>query len=324
MHENASERVTVIIPVYRAHFFADCLASVFAQTRRPDRVIVVDDGSPEGAVIERAVRRYGDEVTLIRQENRGAGAARNRGILASNTDLIAFLDADDEWAPAFLQEQIDLMRAYRLGVVYANGEIVGDTPLRGMRFMDTAPSQGTVTVDALLSQRCTVLTSSVVARRTELLDVGLFDEDLRRGQDFDLWVRLAAAGAVFAYTTAPLVKRRVHAQNLSGDRISELERALDVLLKLRHKGLLTPPQCDVLDARVRVLRAQIATEQGKKTLLAGDLPEARWHFRQAVTEGGGWKPLVVRLALQVAPTMTRHAYLFRMRRHAAASPAQTV
>ena len=99
MHQQSSERVAVIIPVYRAHFFADCLASVFAQTRHPDRVIVVDDGSPEGAVIERTVRGYGDRVTLIRQENRGAGAARNRGILASATDLIAFLDADDEWTP---------------------------------------------------------------------------------------------------------------------------------------------------------------------------------------------------------------------------------
>ena len=60
MHQPNSERVAAIIPVYRAHFLVDCLASVFAQTRRPDHVIVVDDGSPEGAAIERTVRRYGD------------------------------------------------------------------------------------------------------------------------------------------------------------------------------------------------------------------------------------------------------------------------
>ena len=75
---------------------------------------------------------------------------------------------------------------------------------------------------------------------------------------------------------------------------------------------------------MRVLRAQVATEQGKKTLLAGDLPEARWHFRQAVSEGGGWKPRVVKLALQVAPAITRQSYLLKLRRDAAASPAQTV
>ena len=86
MHQQTRERVATVIPVYRAHFLADCLASVFAQTRQPDRVIVVDDGSPERATIERAVMPYGDRVTLIRQVNRGAGAARNRGILASDTD----------------------------------------------------------------------------------------------------------------------------------------------------------------------------------------------------------------------------------------------
>jgi glycosyltransferase involved in cell wall biosynthesis len=323
MHQQTRERVATVIPVYRAHFLADCLASVFAQTRQPDRVIVVDDGSPERATIERAVLPYGDRVTLIRQVNRGAGAARNRGILASDTDLIAFLDADDEWAPEFLQGQLHLMRAYRFAVVYANGDIVGDSPLSGMRFMETAPSQGTVNVEALLSQRCTVLTSSVVVRRKLLLDVGLFDEDLRRGQDFDLWVRLAAAGATFAYTTAPLVRRRIHSQNLSGDCISELERAVAVLLKLREKRLLTAAQGEVLDTRVRVLRAQIATEQGKKTLLAGNLPEARSQFRLAAAAGGGWKTRIVGLALQLAPVMTRQAYLFKLRRDSPAPPIQT-
>ena len=323
MHEQTRERVAAVIPVYRAYFLADCLASVFAQTRQPDQVIVVDDGSPELTTIERAVEPYGDRVVLIRQMNRGAGAARNRGVLAADANLIAFLDADDEWTPEFLQGQLDLLRAYRFDVVYANGNIVGDSPLRGMQFMATAPSQGTVTVEALLSQRCTVLTSSVVARRKLLLDVGLFDEDLRRGQDFDLWVRLAAAGADIAYTTAPLVKRRIHSQNLSGDRISELERAVAVLLKLRGKQLLAPAQCEVLDARVRALQAQIATEQGKKTLLAGDLSQARSQFRQAVAAGGGWKTRVVEIALQVAPVMTRQAYLFKLRRDSPPRPVQT-
>jgi glycosyltransferase involved in cell wall biosynthesis len=323
MQDHTTDRVAVIIPVYRGQYLADCLASVFAQTRKLDRVIVVDDGSPDGPHIEKAVAPYSDRITLIWQENRGAGAARNRGIRESDTNLIAFLDADDEWEPHFLQEQLDLMHTYRFGAVYANGQIVGDSPLCGMRFMDSAPSEGPVTVEALISQRCTVLTSAVLTRRKALLDVGLFDEELRRGQDFDMWVRLAAAGTTFAYTTVPLVKRRIHSQNLSGDRISELERATAVLLKLRDKLQLTPAQCEGLDSRVRTLRAQIATEQGKKTLLAGKLAEARGYFRQAVAAGGGWKPWIVRLALQLAPETTRQAYLFKLRRGGAASHAQT-
>jgi hypothetical protein len=103
----------------------------------------------------------------------------------------------------------------------------------------------------------------------------------------------------------------------------ELERAEAVLLKLRDKLPLTPANAEVLEARVRALRADIATEQGKKTLLAGRLAEARGHFRRAVAAGGGWKPRIVKLALQLAPQTTRQAYLFKLRRGAAASHVQT-
>ena len=323
MQDRISRRVTVVVPVYRAQYLAECLASVFAQTRQPDRVILVDDGSPDGLLIEAAVAPYAERVTVIHQENRGAGAARNRGILESDTELVAFLDADDEWEPRFLAAQLALLGTQHHDLVYADGRIIGDSPLCGRTFMETAPSNGAVTVAALLEQRCTVLTSSVVTRRQLLLDAGLFDEELRRGQDFDLWVRLAAAGAAIAYTSAELVRRRIHSQNLSGDRVAELERAVAVLEKLRRKLSLSPAQRALLDARVVTLRAGIATEQGKRTLLAGRLAEAHGYFRQAVAAGGGWKPRLVKLALQCAPQTTRQAYLFKLRRGSAASRIQT-
>ena len=325
MHEHITHRVTIVIPVYRAQFLDRCLASVFAQTRPAEAVIVVDDGSPERAAIDSAVARYPGCVVLLRQENRGAGAARNRGILASQTPLVAFLDADDEWAPEFLERQLALIgRMPHWSLVYANGIVIGDTPLHGTRFMDVAPSAGTVDLEALLAQRCSVLTSSVVVQRRALLGVGLFDEELRRGQDFDLWVRLAAAGVQIAFSREPLVKRRIHGQNLSGDRISELERAVGVLSRLREKLALTSLQRDLLNGRVRMLRSQIATEQGKRTLAAGEVLVAASFFRQAAADGGGWKSRMVHLALQIAPGLTRQAYLFKLRRGAASASAQAV
>lgn len=310
MHQVEAIRTAVVIPVYRAHYLAECLGSVFSQTRSADEVIVVDDGSPDEEAIERALMPYVGRVTVLRQENRGAGAARNRGILAARADVIAFLDGDDVWEPQCLERQLQLLtETPGRTLVYANAHYVGDGPLSGQLFMDTASSRGDATVEALLSQRCTVLTSSVVVRRQALIDEGLFDEDLRRGQDFDLWLRLAAAGAKFAYTTTPLVRRRIHAQNLSGDRVSELERAASVLLKLRTKVRLTHGQERLLEGRVKRLRGEIATEQGKQMLAAGELSEAVTHFRDAVRSGAGWKSRIIHLALQIAPTATRHAYL---------------
>jgi glycosyltransferase involved in cell wall biosynthesis len=316
-------RAAVVIPVYRAHYLAECLGSVFGQTRPADEVIVVDDGSPDGEAIESALTPYAGRVTVICQENRGAGAARNKGILAAQADAIAFLDADDVWEPQCLERQLHLLtETPGRTLVYANAHYVGDGPLSGQLFMDTAWSKGEATVEALLSQRCTVLTSSVVVRRQALIDEGLFDEELRRGQDFDMWLRLAAAGARFAYTTTPLVQRRIHSQNLSGDRISELERAAAVLVKLPAKLQLTDDQANLLEQRVRQLRGEIATEQGKQTLAAGALSEAATHFREAVRSGAGWKSRLMHLALKIAPSTTRHAYL-RVRGASGHTPATT-
>src|SRR5689334_15856287 len=106
----ANGRTAVIIPVYGARFLAQALESVFFQSRPPDDVIVIDDGSPDAEAVRRAVTPYGDGVTLVRQENRGAGAARNAGIAATSAEFIAFLDADDRWLPHFLLKQLTKMR----------------------------------------------------------------------------------------------------------------------------------------------------------------------------------------------------------------------
>lgn len=322
MQRSTPSRIAVVIPVFRAHYLGDCLASVFAQTRPADQVIVVDDGSPDGAAIAAAVAPFDGRVTVLRQENLGAGAARNQGITHTDAERIAFLDADDLWCPEQLERQTRLLDEDPNRVlVYANGRLMGDGPLRGMLFMDTAPSTGEPTLEALLTQRCTVLTSSVLVKRDALTAAGLFDESLRRGQDFDMWVRLAAAGARFGYTTEPLVYRRIHTMNLSGDRITELERAAAVLEKLRAKIQFGPSESRALDARLRLLRGDIHAERGKRDLAAGAVGDAAAHFREAAGAGAGWKVQVVNLALRIAPRVTRHAYALKTRRGTAAEIA---
>ena len=318
MRRLTAPSIAVVIPVYRAHYLAECLASVFAQTLRPTQIIVVDDGSPDREVIDDAVTPYRHRLTLLRQENLGAGAARNRGVQHASTDLVAFLDADDLWCPHLLESQVRLL-AQQDGpvLVYANGRLIGDGPLRGMLFMDTAPSTGEPTVDALLSQRCTVLTSSVVVQRTALIAAGLFDEALRRGQDFDMWLRVAAAGGRLSYTTEPLVYRRIHDMNLSGDRLKELERAAAVFSRLLAKINFGPGARRVLEARLRLLQGDIHAERGKRDLAAGAVGDAAAHFREAAGAGAGWKVQVVNLALRIAPRATQHAYAIKTRRSAA-------
>jgi glycosyltransferase involved in cell wall biosynthesis len=314
-------RISVVIPVYRARYLADCLDSVFRQTRLPDQVVVVDDGSPDSSTVKDALAPFIGHLTYLTQKNLGAGAARNRGIQASSSDLVAFLDSDDMWVPEFLAEQLRLLfESPDRALVYSNALIVGDGPLSGQLFTDKSPSRGQVTVESLLAQRCNVVTSSVLVKRDWLVRVGMFDETLRRGQDFDLWVRLAAAYAPMAYTTVPLVRRRVHNENLSGTRVTELERASIVLERLRDKLVLDPRQTRVLDRRVAFLSGQLHVEHGKRTLASGDVSEAAAHFARAARAGAGWKSHAVAAALRVAPGLTRHFYLATRQRAAAGVP----
>src|SRR5687767_15788903 len=95
--------------------------------------------------------------------------------------------------------------------------------------------------------------------------------------------------------------------------MTELARAITVLSKLRGKLSLTERQRQTLEGRVKALRAEIATEQGKRRLAAGDVANAATHFREAVEAGAGWKSWLMQIALQVAPAMTRQVYLFKLR-----------
>jgi len=104
-------RVSVIVPLYnKAPYVRRALDSVAAQTFGDFELIVVDDGSTdEGASV---VESFGDgRVRLIRQENTGPGAARNRGINEARGEVLAFLDADDEWLPTYLEEGLRALDA---------------------------------------------------------------------------------------------------------------------------------------------------------------------------------------------------------------------
>jgi glycosyltransferase involved in cell wall biosynthesis len=305
-------RVAAVIPVFRAGFLADALRSVMRQTRPPDEVIVVDDGSPDREAIAAAVASFGNRVRLIEQPNQGAAAARNRGMAATTAEYVALLDADDEWYPAFLQEQLATLNAHpEIDLIYSDGLITGQTGLAGQRFMQSCPSVGPVTLEALLAQRCTVLLSGVVMRRRAALAVGGFDLAIRRGQDFDLWLRMAHQGSQLAYTSQVLVLRRIHDENLSGTSVNEQERPLRVLEKALETMQLSPQQRHIAQQRIRHLRFTLARESGKESLLKGDFVQARREFIRARHNAFSWKISAALLGLRIAPHLMRRLYLMR-------------
>jgi len=317
--ENSSPAVSVVIPAYNvAPFIRETLDSVFAQTFTNYEVIVVNDGSPDTEEFERAIELYRERIRYCAQENRGASAARNAGLRAARGEWIAFLDADDLWLPAYLDEQLRFISEHNCDLVCADAMIFGDSADAGQTYMDavmaSAPATGEVTFLDLVSSNRSLMTSGVVARRDLILEVGLFDEALRNAQDFDLWLRLARHGARLAYQRLVLLRYRARPGSLSGDAINSHHRELRVFDKIEQSYPLTPAERAAVVPVIRNRRALLEYELGKLHLLPGDFARARESFARASNFGGGWKPKVALCLTRVVPNLMKAIYLSRTRR----------
>lgn len=301
--------VSVVIPAYQASGdITVALDSVFAQRCPGVDVLVVNDGSPDTAQLEAVLAPYASRIRYIVQPNLGASAARNAGIRAARGQYVALLDADDRWEPEFLARQLEYLAAHpACDLVYCDARISGDSPLAGRRFMERAPSKGDVTLVGLIEQRCNIMLSTVVVRRDVLVAAGLFDERLRRGQDFDLWLRLLSRGARIHYQRLVLAERRVRAGGLSGDRLAELQRPAAVLAQFGRETELDERTRAVLDGRVSALMDEIQIERGKRRMAEGKFAEALCHLRASSRQSV--KLRMTRFALTIAPQLARTTYL---------------
>jgi glycosyltransferase involved in cell wall biosynthesis len=307
---NIVPAVSIVIPAYRSSCdIALALESVFAQTFDSFEVLVVNDGSPDSGELEAALAPYRERIRYFAQPNRGAGAARNTAIRAARGRYVAFLDADDRWVPEFLVLQTGYLDAHSAcGLVYADAHLSGESPsLSGRRFMDASPSSGDVTLIGLIEQRCNILLSTVMVRRELLLEAGLFDESLRRGHDFDLWLRLALRGVQIRYRRAVLAERRIRTGGLSGSAVDEIQRALNVLDRFWRAHALDRDACTAIRVRVMALVDRLEIEQAKQRIAEGNFHAARYHLNAA--QERSWKLRAAQVALSVAPRLLRAVYL---------------
>jgi glycosyltransferase involved in cell wall biosynthesis len=306
--------VSVVIPAYNcAAYIAEALDSVFAQTFKDFEVVVVNDGSPDTEDLERALEPYRGRVVYLRQENRGVSAARNTGIRAARAPLVAFLDADDLWEPSYLEEQVTAMREDRtLAVRYPNTLIFGDAPQAGKTFMDVNPSEGEATIEALMTQRCTV-GNSVMARRESVINAGLFDEELKRSEDFDLWLRILAGGGRVGYTRRVLARYRRYAGSLSSDPVEMASDIVRVFDKAERTLGLSESQRAVLSRERERFRAGLRLQEGKRAFVRGDSRAALDALGEANRFLRSRKLSLAMLLIKIAPGLLLRAYDLRDR-----------
>lgn len=312
MSTSIQPRISIVMPAYNvAPYIGETLESVFAQTFDDYEVIVVNDGSPDTDELERVLEPYEDRIHYIKQENRGAGAARNEALRAARGDLIAFLDADDLWLPDYLSEQVQFLQGGNFDLVYADALLFGDSPLAGRTFMETAPSTGEVTFLSLITHRCAITTSGVLARRQLIFEVGLFDESLRNSQDFDLWLRLVRHGGRASFQKKVLLKYRCRKEGLSGDEVNRIARQIRVYKKIQDSYDLTPEEQTEVSRVMEKIKALHELELSKAYLAQGRFVEARVALNKANRHQRSWKLRGVGLILMVAPHLLRRLHAGR-------------
>lgn len=197
-------RVSIVIPLYqKGPYIRRALESIGAQTLEDHEVVVVDDGSTDGG--DDTVRATDDpRVRLVRQTHAGVSAARNRGVALARAPWVAFLDADDEWRPMFLEAA--LAAATSCSDLVAGFTNLMDTTRRRPLLGTVRCKDGVVRdyFEALLENKGQGMSSSsVVARASVLTACGGFPLGVPNGQDVDTWARLAWSGSV-GYSPEPL------------------------------------------------------------------------------------------------------------------------
>lgn len=194
--------ISVIIPLYnKEKQIVHTLQSVFNQTFQDFEIVIVDDGSTDGSVSE--VEKFSDSrIRLIYQKNAGVAAARNRGTEDAKGDLIAFLDADDEWKPEYLATQYYLSQKYPECNVFASNYEFRDTDGKVVptiiRKLPFTGEEGVLSnyFEVASCSHPPLWTSAVMVKKQAIQAIGGFPVGIKSGEDLLTWARLAVNGQI--------------------------------------------------------------------------------------------------------------------------------
>jgi glycosyltransferase involved in cell wall biosynthesis len=310
MHHDVSRlSVGVVIPAFNAErWIVDALDSVAGQTRSPEAIVVVNDGSVDATaeVVESwiAGALSAIKVQLISHENKGIGGARNTGILALDTELIALLDADDVWKPHHLAMTCEALERHDdLVLCFANHQPfnrdgpIGSPFLSGKTIerLPTEERDGGLTVlrggvfESLLTGSY-ISPSTSVLRRSSIHAIGLFDPELRVAEDYDFFLRLAKFGT-FGYFPYIHTHYRLHNENMS--HVKHSLRMKEFGLAVRLKLLRRSKELSLTDAE-RIALVSTTVSKCRSLLYDASRHGFSIYFTHAwkCAKAGIWSPIL--------------------------------
>jgi glycosyltransferase involved in cell wall biosynthesis len=298
---------TVIIPTYnRARFIGEAVKSILAQTLPAHEIIVVDDGSTDNT--PEVLQAFASKITVIRQKNAGASAARNTGILHSKTEWLAFLDSDDTWCSNYLEKQNEQIERYPHAVAHLTNALIlhpdgkKENLYEVFRYTPKVSGADKVLLErpmASVIRHVLTFFQTTVVRRDAIIKAGMFPAEIRvGGEDMHLMPRIALLGP-FGINHEPLVhiQRRVeNMTNLSAvGRIKGLEtQATYVRI---YSSLCALPGLNLEEmALLKYTLSAALRSLGNLQMRVGHVKEARQSFKQAFKTAPSFKSTVKLLA----------------------------
>jgi glycosyltransferase involved in cell wall biosynthesis len=313
-------KVSIITPAYNvAPYIGATIDSVLAQTMTDWEMVVVDDGSTDAtAEIVEAYAAKEPRIRLLRQTNGGISSARNHAMRQASAEFLAILDSDDLWEPTFLEAQLALFAKHpEIDVVTGNGWFLGGRrhgrPARP--WPDPRPQP---TLASILGDEEAIFIMSIMRRRV-YETVGGFDEGLRTNEDYDYWLRAAAAGFRFFRNDEPLGHYRRRGDSLSASDV----RMIGGILRVYEKtlGLLggRPVELRIAEAQIARFRRELCAAHARVELGAGNAGAAAPHLSALYEHGGGFLMKIASCMARWTPRLLTRAYRLRRARQEAAS-----
>ena len=315
--------VCVIMPAYNvAPYLSAAVESVLNQTFTDFELLVIDDGSTDATpAIAAEYAAKDNRIRILRQPNGGISSARNHGLRASSSPLIAILDSDDVWDPAYLEVQVSILeRRPDIDVVTANAWFLGGRShgLPARPWPDRRPAPD---LAHILADETAVFVMSVF-RRTVHERIGGFDETLRTNEDYDFWLRAAAAGFTFIRNDRPLGHYRRRDDSLSASELRMVRGILRVYNKLRPSLTGKPWELTILDAQISRFETEHLVAEARQAIESGDFTAAGDHLALLHGRIGGTVLGMARLMARWTPALLSRAYSVRRARLALSRASQ--
>ena len=290
-----SPLVSVIMPSYNtSQFIRQAIDSVLGQDYPSIELIIVDDGSTDNTVsIVRDLCLHDKRLKLHVQNNQGAAVARNQGISIARGEFVAFIDSDDFWLPGKISAQVRHLESNPdIDLVFSRWKTWKPDTQGAFQFPDIDECEVTESSTGSITERSGWLynrlllgsalhTITVMARRSLIERLGPFDQSLKRGQDYDYWLRASRETRIHQLNQIHALYR-IHGQGCIKKWPAENYERIVVEKALSRWGLTGPDGTKTSTSVINQRLSKICLDFGYHHLVEGDPKIAFKQFIEAL------------------------------------------